>query len=103
MKRPEFGFFKSNIIRQPLQLSKAGCWELQRAKAISLFPEVDSALTIKQGSVWATLDAGSDDRAKCYGDHFLSVGESLLAHKGQHVVFESTQGNLPVFFDFTPV
>ncbi len=106
MKRPEFGFFKSHteIAEKPAtSAAKAGCWPLQPAKAISLFPLEDSVLTIKQGKVWATMNTGSDNRADDYGDHFLSAGDSLIAHKGQHLVFESVKGDLPVFFDFTPV
>jgi hypothetical protein len=109
MKRPEFGFFKSftantaKTATPALCLATVGCWKLQKSKAISLFPLEDSMLTIKQGKVWATINTGGDNRADNYGDHFLTVGDSLIAHKGQHLVFESTKGNLPVFFDFLPV
>lgn len=102
MKRPEFGFFKSFAEKPPVSTVKVGCWPLQPAKAISLFSTEDSLLTIKQGKVWATLNAGSDNRADGYGDHFLSAGDSLIVHKGQHLVFESIKGDLPVFFDFAP-
>ena len=106
MKRPEFGFFKSFVAKTAKTAPPAlctmtvGCWKLQKNKAISLFPLEDSKLTIKQGKVWATINTGSNNRADSYGDHFLSVGDSLIARKGQHLVFESTKGNLPVFFDF---
>jgi Protein of unknown function (DUF2917) len=103
MKRPEFGFFKSFAEKPAVNMGKVGCWPLQPSKAISLFPVEDSLLTIKQGKVWATINTGGDNRADNYGDHFLSVGESLIARKGQHLVFESARGNLPVFFDFRPV
>ncbi len=106
MKRPEFGFFKSfiaNTAKPALCSTTVGCWKLQKSKAISLFPLEDSMLTIKQGKVWATINTGSNNREDNYGDHFLSNGDSLLARKGQHLVFESTQGNLPVFFDFLPI
>jgi hypothetical protein len=109
MKRPEFGFFKSystspvGTARSAICPTKVGCWQLQKSKAISLFPAEDSLLTIKQGKVWATINTGGNNREDGYGDHFLSVGDSLLARKGQHLVFESTKGNLPVFFDFLPI
>ena len=109
MKRPEFGFFKSFTANTAKTASPAlcsatvGCWKLQPSKAISLFPREDSMLTIKQGKVWATINAGSDNRADGYGDHFLSVGDRLALQKGQHLVFESVGRDLPVFFDFTPV
>jgi Protein of unknown function (DUF2917) len=103
MKRPEFGFFKSFVDKPATSTVKVGCWPLKPSKAISLFPLEDSVLTIKQGKVWATLNTGSDNRADGYGDHFLSVGDSLVARKGQHLVFESASGNLPVFFDFMPI
>jgi hypothetical protein len=103
MKRPEFGFFKSFTEKPAISTANVGCWPLQRTKAISLFPLQDSMLTIKQGQVWATLNTGSNNRADGYGDHFLSVGDSLLARKGQHLVFEAARDNLPVFFDFMPI
>ena len=103
MKRPEFGFFKSFVEKPATNTVNVGCWPLKPIKAISLFPSEDSVLTIKQGKVWATINSGSDNRADSYGDHFLSAGDSLIAHKGQHLVFESVNGDLPVFFDFTPV
>lgn len=109
MKRPEFGFFKSfianvaNTAAPALCSTTLGCWQVQKSKAISLFPMEDSILTIKQGKVWATLNAGSEDRADGYGDHFLSAGDSLLALKGLHLVFESVSHDLPIFFDFTSI
>ena len=103
MKRPEFGFFKSFVEKPATSTVKVGCWPLKLRKAVSLFPSEDSVLTIKQGKVWATLNAGSDNRADGYGDHFLSAGDTSLVRKGQHLVFESTKGDLPVFFDFMPV
>ena len=109
MKRPEFGFFKSftpntaNTAKSALCSTTVGCWKLQKSKAISLFPREDSLLTIKQGHVWATINTGGNNRADGYGDHFLGAGESLLVRQGQHLVFESTKGNLPVFFDFLPI
>jgi hypothetical protein len=109
MKRPEFGFFKSfsnclaSTATSVVCPSKVGCWQLQTSKAISLFPMEDSVLTIKQGKVWATLNTGGSNRQDGYGDHFLSVDDSLLVRKGQRLVFESIKGNLPVFFDFIPV
>ena len=102
MKIPEFGFFKSFNAASAICSTTVGCWKLQKNKAISLYPVQDSLLTIKQGKVWATLNTGSEKRADDYGDHFLSAGNSLLAHKGQHLVLESVKGDLPVFFDFTP-
>ena len=53
--------------------------------------------------IWATINTGGNNRADGYGDHFLGVGESLFARQGQHLVCESTKGNLPVFFDFLPI
>jgi Protein of unknown function (DUF2917) len=103
MKRPEFGFFKSVAEKPASSPIYVGSWPLQPTKVISLFPLEDSILTIKQGKVWATINLGSDNRADGYGDYFLSVGDSLIARKGQHLVFESTRGDLPVFFDFTPI
>jgi hypothetical protein len=103
MKRPEFGFFKSFAEKPACSKRHVGCWPLQPTKAISLYPLEDSMLTIKQGKVWATINTGGDNRKDNYGDHFLSTGDSLLARKGQHLVFESTKDNLPVFFDFTPI
>ena len=109
MKRPEFGFFKSlianaaNTATPALCPTTMGCWQVQKRKAISLFPMEDSVLTIQQGKVWVTLNTGSENRADGYGDYFLSNGDSILARKGQHLVFESVQRNLPVFFDFEMV
>ncbi len=103
MKRPEFGFFKSFVEKPAASTAKLGCWPLKPSKAISLFPLEDSVLTIKQGHVWVTINSGGNNRADGYGDHFLSAGDTFLARKGQHLVFESTKGDLPVFFDFMPI
>ena len=103
MKRPEFGFFKSFAEKPAISMTAVGSWPLHPSKAISLFPQEDSLLTIKQGKAWATLDTGSDNRVDNYGDHFLSVGDCLIVRKGQHLVFESIKGKLPIFFDFTPI
>ena len=70
---------------------------------ISLFAEVDSELCINQGRVWATVGAAGDDIANDYGDHFLSVGQKLSILKGQNLVFESMQADMPVLFYFTAV
>ena len=72
-------------------------------QVISLFAEQDSELSIKQGRVWATVGAGGDNVDDNYGDHFLEVGQKLSVLKGQNLVFESIQADMPVFFDFMPV
>jgi Protein of unknown function (DUF2917) len=72
-------------------------------QVISLFAEQDSELCIKQGRVWATVGAGGDDADDNYGDHFLEAGQKLNVLKGQNLVFESMQTDMPVFFDFTAV
>ena len=72
-------------------------------QVISLFAEQDSELSIKQGRVWATVGAGGDNVDDNYGDHFLEVGQKLSVLKGQNLVFESMQADMPVFFDFMPV
>jgi Protein of unknown function (DUF2917) len=69
-------------------------------QVISLFAEYDSELCIKQGRVWATLGTGGDDVDNNYGDHFLEAGQKLSVLKGQHLVFESMNLGVPVFFDF---
>ncbi len=72
-------------------------------QVISLFAEQDSELSIKQGRVWATVGAGGDNVDDNYGDHFLEVGQKLSVLKGQNLVFESIQADMPVFFDFMAV
>ena len=72
-------------------------------QVISLFAEQDSELSIKQGRVWATVGAGGDNVDDNYGDHFLEVGQKLSVLKGQNLVFESMQADMPVFFDFMAV
>jgi Protein of unknown function (DUF2917) len=67
---------------------------------ISLFAEEDSELHIKHGRAWATLGTGGDDIADNYGDHFLSTGDKLSVLKGQHLVLESMNAGIPLFFDF---
>jgi Protein of unknown function (DUF2917) len=69
-------------------------------QVISLFAEQDSRLCIKQGHVWATVGTGGDDVGDNYGDHFLEAGQTLRVLKGQHLVFESMNAGVPVFFDF---
>jgi Protein of unknown function (DUF2917) len=72
-------------------------------KVISLMAEQDSELSIKQGRVWATVGTGGDDIDDNYGDHFLEAGEKLSVLKGQNLVFESMNADMPVFFDFVAV
>jgi Protein of unknown function (DUF2917) len=72
-------------------------------QVISLFAEQDSELCIKQGRVWATLGTGGDDADDNYGDHFLAAGQKLSVLKGQNLVFESMNAELPVFFDFIAI
>jgi len=72
-------------------------------KVISLFAEQDSELCIKQGRVWATVGTGGDDADDNYGDHFLDAGQKLRVLKGQNLVFESMNAELPVFFDFIAI
>jgi Protein of unknown function (DUF2917) len=69
-------------------------------QVISLFAEQDSELYIKHGRVWATVGTGGDDKDDNYGDHFLETGQKLSVLKGQHLVFESMNVGMPVFFDF---
>ena len=73
---------------------------MSNTKVISLFAEQDSELCIKQGRVWATVGAGGDDVTDNYGDHFLEAGKTLSVLKGQNLVFESMNSDVPVFFDF---
>jgi Protein of unknown function (DUF2917) len=72
-------------------------------QVISLFAEQDSQLCIKQGRVWATVGAGGDDVDENYGDHFLAAGQKLSVLKGQNLVFESMNADMPVFFDFMAI
>ena len=72
-------------------------------QVISLFAEQDSELCITQGRVWATVGAGGDDVDDNYGDHFLEAGQKLSVSKGQNLVFESMNTEMPVFFDFMAV
>jgi Protein of unknown function (DUF2917) len=72
-------------------------------QVISLFAEQDSQLCIKQGRVWATVGAGGDDVDDNYGDHFLAAGQKLSVLKGQNLVFESMNADMPVFFDFMAI
>ena len=72
-------------------------------QVISLFAEQDSELCIKQGRVWATVGTGGDDADDNYGDHFLEAGQKLNVLKGQNLVFESMQADMPLFFDFMAV
>jgi len=76
---------------------------MSHTKIISLFAEQDSELCIKQGRVWATLGTGGDSADDNYGDHFLEAGQTLSVLKGQNLVFESMQADMPVFFDFVSV
>jgi Protein of unknown function (DUF2917) len=69
-------------------------------QVVSLLAEQDSELCIKQGRVWATVGTGGDDADANYGDHFLEAGQKLHVLKGQHLVFESMNVGVPVFFDF---
>jgi Protein of unknown function (DUF2917) len=70
---------------------------LSHTKIVSLFAEQDSELCIKQGCVWATVGAGGDDVDDNYGDHFLEAGQKLSVSKGQNLVFESMNAEIPVF------
>ena len=72
-------------------------------KIISLMAEQDSELCIKQGRVWATVGTGGEDADDNYGDHFLEAGQKLNVLKGQNLVFESMQADMPLFFDFMAV
>jgi hypothetical protein len=72
-------------------------------QVVSLFAEQDSQLCIKQGRVWATVGAGGDDVDDNYGDHFLEAGQKLSVLKGQNLVFESMNADMPVFFDFIAI
>ena len=72
-------------------------------KVISLVAEQDSELCIKQGRVWATVGTGGEDADDNYGDHFLDAGQKLRVSKGQNLVFESMNAEMPVFFDFTAI
>ena len=73
---------------------------MNNIKIISLFAAEDSELCIKQGRVWATVGTGGDDVVDNYGDHFLEAGQKLCVSKGQNLVFESMNADMPVFFDF---
>jgi surfactin synthase thioesterase subunit len=66
-------------------------------KVFSLFAEQDSELCVKQGRVWATVGTGGDDVDDNYGDHFLVAGQKLSVSKGQNLVFESMNAEIPVF------
>ncbi len=72
-------------------------------QVVSLLAEQDSELCIKQGRVWATVGAGGDDVDDNYGDHFLEAGQTLSVSKGQNLVFESLNAEMPVLFDFLTV
>ena len=72
-------------------------------KVVSLFAEQDSELSIQQGHLWATVGVGGDDIDDNYGDHFLKAGEKLSVLKGQNLVFESMNLEIPAFFDFTAI
>jgi hypothetical protein len=76
---------------------------MSKLQVISLIADQDSELCIKQGRVWATLGAGGDDVDDNYGDHFLAAGQKLGVLKGQNLVFESIEADVPVFFDFMAV
>lgn len=72
-------------------------------QVISLFTEQDSELCIKQGRVWATVGTGGDDVDDNYGGHFLETGQKMTVTKGQNLVFESMNADMPVFFDFMAI
>ncbi len=72
-------------------------------QVVSLFAEQDSELCIKQGRVWATVGTGGENEEDNYGDHFLTVGQTLRVAKGRNLVFESMNADMPVFFDFLTV
>jgi hypothetical protein len=72
-------------------------------QVVSLLAEQDSELCIKQGRVWATVGTGSDDADDNYGDHFLEAGQKLNVLRGQNLVFESMEADMPIFFDFMAV
>jgi hypothetical protein len=76
---------------------------MNNLKIISLFAAEDSELCIKQGRVWATVGTGGDDITDDYGDHFLEAGQKLNVLKGQNLVFESINVEMPVFFDFAAI
>jgi hypothetical protein len=76
---------------------------MNNLKIISLFAAEDSELCIKQGRVWATVGTGGDDVTDDYGDHFLEAGQKLNVLKGQNLVFESMNAEIPVFFDFAVI
>lgn len=76
---------------------------MSNTQIVSLFAQQDSELSIKQGRVWATVGAGGEDADDNYGDHFLGVGQTLRVTKGQNLVFESMNTEIPVFFDFMSV
>ena len=56
---------------------------------INIWAQQDSELRIQQGRAWATLGTGGEDVTDNYGDHFLSVGDTLVVAKGQNLVLES--------------
>jgi hypothetical protein len=70
---------------------------MSSTQVISLFALEDSELCIKHGKVWATVGAGGDDMDDNYGDHFLEAGQTLSVLKGQNLVFESMNADVPVF------
>ena len=76
---------------------------MNNLKIISLFASEDSELCIQQGRVWATVGTGGDDVADNYGDHFLEAGQKLSVLKGQNLVFETMNAEMPVFFDFAEI
>lgn len=76
---------------------------MNNLKIISLFASEDSELCIQQGRVWATVGTGGDDVTDNYGDHFLDEGQKLSVLKGQNLVFESMNAEIPVFFDFAAI
>lgn len=76
---------------------------MNNLKIISLFAAEDSELRIQQGRVWATVGTGGDDVTDNYGDHFLDEGQKLSVLKGQNLVFESMNAEIPVFFDFAAI
>lgn len=78
----------------------AGCWKLAAGRVMSMHPRTAGVLWIRQGRVWASLDAQPSRRGG--GDYVLQAGEQLSVQPGRHLVLESLDGTT-LGFEWLPV
>lgn len=80
-----------------------GTWKLAAGRAITLQPREPGQLRIAHGSVWATCDGPHAGALNDQGDRFLGAGERMRVRRGERVVLEGWNRNLPAYFSWDPL